>query len=230
MNIEFEAGNLDLKPTKIVAVARNYRAHAEEMKTDVPAEPSFFLKPPSSLLPNRGKVILPKASKRVDHEVELAVIMKTRARKIAPVDVKMSILGFSVMVDVTARDIQAKAKQKGMPWTIAKGYDTFAPIGPRIVPAGAVDEKNLEIWLKINGEDRQRGNTDQMIFKVEQLVSFISYVMTLEPMDIIATGTPAGVGPMQDGDVIEAGIERIGVLHFTAEHETAVRHDGHQTC
>jgi len=222
MNIEYEGGDLELKPTKIVAVARNYRAHAAEMKADVPSEPSFFLKPPSSLLPNMGKVILPKVSKRVDHEVELAVIMKTGVRKIAPVDVKRNLLGFTVMVDVTARDIQAEAKQKGMPWTIAKGYDTFAPIGPRIVSAGAVDVRKLEIWLKINGEDRQRGNTDQMIFQVEQLVSFISHVMTLEPMDIIATGTPAGVGPMRDGDMIEAGIERIGVLHFNVESEPAV--------
>ena len=222
MKIEFEGGNFDLKPTKIVAVARNYRAHAEEMRADVPAEPSFFLKPPSSLLPHKGEVILPKTSTRVDHEVELAVIMKTGARKIAPVNVKESILGFTVMVDVTARDIQSKAKQAGMPWTIAKGFDTFAPIGPRIVSAGALDERNLEIWLKINGEDRQRGNTDQMIFTVEQLVSFISRVMTLEPMDIIATGTPAGVGPMQDGDMIEAGIEGIGMLRFRAVRETAV--------
>jgi acylpyruvate hydrolase len=220
VNLELSGNEFDLKPTKIVAVARNYQAHADEMKADVPAEPSFFLKPPSSLLANNGEVILPKVSARVDHEVELAVIMKTRTRNVAPDDVKEKLLGYTVLVDVTARDIQAKAKQRGMPWTIAKGYDTFAPIGPRIVPVHAVDERNLGIWLKINGEERQHGNTAQMIFTVEQLVSFISNIMTLEPMDIIATGTPSGVGPMQDGDTIDAGIEQIGVLHFRAVRES----------
>jgi 2-keto-4-pentenoate hydratase/2-oxohepta-3-ene-1,7-dioic acid hydratase in catechol pathway len=219
VNIEFLGNDFDLIPTKIVAVARNYRAHAEEMKAELPKEPRFFLKPPSSLLANNSEVILPKASARVDYEVELAVIMKTKAKKVAPDNVKDKILGYTVLVDVTARDIQEDAKQKGMPWTISKGYDTFAPIGPRIVPVHGVDEKNLSIWLKINGEDKQRGNTGGMIFSVEQLVSYISNIMTLEPMDIIATGTPSGVGPMQDGDMIEAGIEHIGVLQFKAVSE-----------
>lgn len=220
MNIEYSGNDFDLMPTKIVAVARNYKAHADEMKVDLPKEPKFFLKPPSSLLANNGEVILPKSSARVDYEVELAVIMKAKAKKVAPDNVKEKILGYTVLVDITARDIQANAKQKGMPWTIAKGYDTFAPIGPRIVPVHAVDEKNLDIWLKNNGEEKLRGNTDRMIFSVEKLVSYISYIMTLEPMDIIATGTPSGVGPMQDGDMIEAGIEHIGVLHFKAVRES----------
>ena len=219
MILALDAQDIELSPSKIVAVARNYQAHADEMKSGVPKEPRFFLKPPSALLENNGEIVLPKASARVDHEVELAVIMKTRVKNIAPEDVKGNILGFSVLIDVTARDIQTRAKQEGMPWTIAKGFDTFAPIGPRIVPDHAVDVNNLDIWLKINGEYRQKGNTGQMIFSVEQLVSYISSVMTLEPMDIIATGTPSGVGPMLGGDIIEAGIEHIGMLHLKAVRE-----------
>ena len=219
MVLIFDDRNIDLKPSKIIAVARNYRAHAKEMGADVPSQPHFFLKPPSALLADKGDVILPKESAQVDHEVELAVIMKSRAKDVAPGNVKKKILGYTILVDVTARDIQAEAKRRGMPWSIAKGYDTFAPIGPRIVPVHVVDEKNLDIWLKINGEYRQRGNTRQMIFPVAQLVSYISHIMTLEPMDVIATGTPPGVGPMQDGDLVEAGIEHIGVLQFRALRE-----------
>jgi 2-keto-4-pentenoate hydratase/2-oxohepta-3-ene-1,7-dioic acid hydratase in catechol pathway len=211
--------DFELKPTKIVAVARNYQAHAEEMKTESPREPKFFLKPPSSLLANNGEVILPKTSARVDHEVELAVIMKAKTKKVTPGDVKEKILGYTILIDITARDIQASAKQSGMPWTIAKGFDTFAPIGPRIVPADEVDPQNLDIWLRVNGACKQRGNTNQMIFSVEELVSFISNIMTLEPMDVIATGTPSGVGSMNDGDVVEAGIKGIGVLRFKAVRE-----------
>jgi len=206
----------DLRPTKIVAVARNYKAHAEEMNVDLPKEPSLFLKPPSSLLANGGEVLLPQSSARIDHEVELAVVMKSRAKRITTEYVKENVLGYTILVDITARDIQAEAKKSGMPWTVAKGYDTFAPIGPRIVPVDEIDEKNLDIWLKINGVYKQRGNTNQMIFTVEEIVSHISHIMTLEPLDVIATGTPSGVGPMHDGDTIEAGIENIGTLRFKA--------------
>ncbi len=219
MILSLNEQDIELKPTKIVAAARNYQAHAEEMKAESPREPKFFLKPPSSLLAKNGEVILPKASARVDHEVELAVIMKTKTKKVKPENVKEKILGYTILVDVTARDIQASAKEKGMPWTIAKGFDTFAPIGPRIVPVGEIDFRNLDIWLRVNGAYKQRGNTSQMIFSVEELVSFISNIMTLEPMDVIATGTPSGVGPMNDGDVVEAGIAGIGVLRFKAVRE-----------
>jgi 2-keto-4-pentenoate hydratase/2-oxohepta-3-ene-1,7-dioic acid hydratase in catechol pathway len=219
MVLSLNEKDFDLRPTKIVAVARNYRAHAQEMKAELPKEPKFFLKPPSSLLADNGQVILPKLSARVDYEVELAVVMKERVKIWIPGDVKEKILGYTILVDVTARDIQAKAKQNGMPWTIAKGFDTFAPIGPRIVLATDIDPQNLDIWLKVNGAYKQRGNTSQMIFSVEKLVSSISSVMTLEPMDVIATGTPSGVGPMNDGDVVEAGVEGIGVLSFKVVRE-----------
>lgn len=219
MILKFGNRDLDLRPTKIIAVARNYKAHADEMRSAVPSQPSFFLKPPSSLLPNNGSVILPTVSARVDYEVELAVIMKSAAKNAAPDNVREKILGYTILVDITARDIQTEAKKAGLPWTIAKGFDTFAPLGPRVVGAEEIDEKNLDIWLKINGEFKQHGNTAQMIFPVEELVSYISQVMTLEPMDVIATGTPSGVGPMEHGDLVEAGIEHIGVLQFKAVRE-----------
>lgn len=219
MILKFGNRDLDLRPTKIIAVARNYKAHADEMRSAVHSQPSFFLKPPSSLLYNNGSVIMPTVSARVDYEVELAVIMRSAVKNAAPDDVRENILGYSILVDITARDIQTEAKKAGLPWTIAKGFDTFAPLGPRVVGAEELDEKNLDIWLKINGEFKQRGNTAQMIFPVEELVSYISHVMTLEPMDVIATGTPSGVGPMEHGDIVEAGIEHIGVLQFKAVRE-----------
>jgi len=211
--------SIDLRPTKIIAVARNYLEHAREMKAALPDEPTFFLKPPSALIPDEGVVVLPARSSRVDYEVELAAVIKERLRKIPARDIEKYLMGYSVMVDVTARDIQAKAKKEGMPWAIAKGFDTFAPLGPKIVPAGDIDVSKLAIWLKVNGEYKQRGNTDQMIFPVDELISYISHIMTLEPMDIIATGTPSGIGPMSHGDEIEAGIENIGVLRFSSLRE-----------
>jgi 2-keto-4-pentenoate hydratase/2-oxohepta-3-ene-1,7-dioic acid hydratase in catechol pathway len=219
MILDHGGRDYDLRPTKILCVARNYRAHAEEMKSEVPEEPTFFLKPPSALLLHGGEVVLPAASSRVEYEVELAVVIKSTIRSIMPGEVRKAVLGYTLMVDVTARDIQSVAKKNGMPWTIAKGYDTFAPIGPRIVPPDDLDPSNLGIWLKVNGELRQRGNTSQMVFGVEELISYVSRIMTLEPMDIIATGTPSGVGPMHDGDIVEAGIERIGTLRFKAVRE-----------
>jgi acylpyruvate hydrolase len=220
LRLVYGSETVDLNPTKIIAVARNYKAHADEMGAALPSEPKFFLKPPSALLADKGQVILPKASSRIDYEVELAVIIGARARNVGPDDVDAILLGYSVLVDITARDIQAIAKEQGMPWTIAKGYDTFAPMGPSIVPAQSVDPSNLDIWLKVNGDSKQQGNTNLMIFSVSELVSFISKIMTLEPMDVIATGTPSGVGPIKDGDVIEAGIEGIGILTFTAARQS----------
>jgi 2-keto-4-pentenoate hydratase/2-oxohepta-3-ene-1,7-dioic acid hydratase in catechol pathway len=219
MVVNLDTHSINLNPTKIIAVARNYREHAVEMKAETPNEPSIFLKPPSALVGDGSTVILPKISNRVDHEVELAVIVEKRMYRV-PMDViEKGLLGYTVMVDVTARDIQTIAKKKGMPWTISKGFDTFAPLGPRVVSAERIDVSNVGIWLKVNGEYRQRGNTNQMIFSVAQLVSYISHIMTLEPMDVIATGTPSGVGPLHDGDSVESGIDGIGVLKFRVARE-----------
>jgi 2-keto-4-pentenoate hydratase/2-oxohepta-3-ene-1,7-dioic acid hydratase in catechol pathway len=217
--LDFDGHLLKLRPTKIIGVARNYRSHAQEMGHSVPEEPKFFLKPPSAMIGDEGIVFLPGVAARIDHEVELAVIIKRRGHQIKPPRAREYILGYTISIDITARDIQQKAMAAGMPWTAAKGFDTFAPIGPRVVRPDQIDPQNLDIWLKVNGEYRQKSNTRYMVFPVEELISSISHIMTLEPMDIIVTGTPEGVGPINHGDVIEAGIRGIGVLRFRAERE-----------
>jgi 2-keto-4-pentenoate hydratase/2-oxohepta-3-ene-1,7-dioic acid hydratase in catechol pathway len=219
VTVDFDGKELELKATKIIAVARNYRAHAHEMGQSISEKPNIFLKPPSAMIGNNGVVILPKISNRVDYEVELAAVIKNRCRKISAQEVLKNILGYTIIVDITARDIQAEALKAGLPWTVAKGFDTFAPVGPKIVPTHDIDVTNLDIWLKVNGEYRQHSNTRNMIFQIEELVSYISKIMTLEPLDVIATGTPEGVGPMRHGDIIEAGIQEIGILKFRAKQE-----------
>ncbi len=210
--LPFQDGEIEIDPSKIVCLGRNYAKHAQEMKSEVPKEPIIFLKPPSSLIGPDEKIILPKRSNNVHHEVELAVIISKRAKNVEPDKAMDFVLGYTILLDITARDLQDEAKKKGLPWSVSKGFDTFAPIGPRVVGAEEIDPHNLEIGLKVNGEVRQRGNTSQMLFKIPEIISYISSIMTLESGDIIATGTPEGVGRIEHGDVIEAWIEGIGVL------------------
>ncbi len=193
--------------------------HINELKLSVPLDPKIFLKPPSSLIGNNDVVVIPRASKQVDYEVELAAIIKKQCWKVSKEKALDYVYGFTVFNDITARDIQAREMKEGMPWDIAKGFNTFAPVGPEIVPVVALDCNNLNIWLKVNGEMKQNSNTKNMIFSVEDLISYLSNIMTLEPLDIIATGTPEGVGPMKAGDIIESGIEGIGILRFKVEDE-----------
>ncbi|MBI3609480.1 MAG: fumarylacetoacetate hydrolase family protein [Nitrospirae bacterium] len=194
------------EPSKIVAVGVNYPDHAAEFKKELPKEPLLFLKPSTAVLDPQEPICLPSRSRRVDYEAELAVVIKKRAAKIEPEASREFILGYTCINDVTARDLQ---KEDGQ-WTRAKGFDTFAPLGPWIVTDISPD--NLKIESYLNGERRQSAGTAQLIFKVPTLVSFISQVMTLLPGDVIATGTPAGVGPMKSGDRIEIVIEGIGRL------------------
>ncbi len=177
------------------------------------------MKPPSALIGDNGVVIIPQASKQVDYEVELAAIIKEQCCKVPKEEALDYVLGFTVFNDITARDIQAREMKEGMPWDIAKGFNTFAPVGPEIVPVEDIDCHNLNIWLKVNGETKQNSNTKNMIFSVEDLISYLSSIMTLEPLDIIATGTPEGVGSIIAGDFVESGIEGIGILKFTVEDE-----------
>ena len=196
-----------LRPSKIICLLRNYKAHARELGHAAPERPRFFLKPPSALLPNRGTVLIPKGVENLHHEVELAVIIAKHGRFIEMERAAEYIEAYTVMLDITARDVQAKAKSKGLPWTEAKGYDTFAPVGPRAYAADEYDWHDKRIWLSVNGEMRQDGSTALMLFGVERIIHDISLIMSLEPGDIIMTGTPAGVGPLEDGDRVEAGIE-----------------------
>lgn len=206
------AGAGDVKVGKIVCLLRNYRAHAAEMKSEPPKEPYFFIKPSTSVVHDGGAIVMPAQSKNVHHEVELAVVVGKAAAKVSKARAMEHVSAYAVLVDVTARDIQDEAKKAGRPWSAAKGFDTFAPVSSA-VPAGRVpDPHNLAIWLKVNGETRQNGSTSQMIFDIPTVIEYISHIMTLEPGDIIATGTPEGVGPIESGDVLEAGIEGVGTL------------------
>jgi len=197
------------EPSKIVAVGVNYKAHAQEMGHRLPEEPLLFLKPPSSIVGPGGAIHYPDGVTRLDYEAELAVVIKKKARDITPEQASGVILGYTCLNDVTARDLQQKDKQ----WTRAKSFDTFAPIGPWIVTD--LDPSNLKIEGILNGETKQSSSTSDLIFPVPFLVSFISTIMTLLPGDVITTGTPSGVGPMQRGDTIEVVIEGIGRLTNT---------------
>jgi 2-keto-4-pentenoate hydratase/2-oxohepta-3-ene-1,7-dioic acid hydratase in catechol pathway len=193
-------------PTKIIAVGLNYFDHANEVQMKISDEPLIFMKPPSTLIAHNDNIIYPKMSKQLDYEAELAVIIKNRIKNIEPEDVFENILGYTCFNDVTARDLQKKDEQ----WTRAKSFDTFAPIGPFI--STGLNSDNLQIKLYKNGQLMQNSSTNNMIFKVDKIISFISKIMTLFPGDIIATGTPSGVGKLEEGDIVEVEIEGIGVL------------------
>lgn len=196
-------------PSKIVALGLNYRDHAEEVKMALPKEPLLFMKPSTSVIGPGEAVVYPKKSKRVDYEAELAVVIGKRAKAVPEERAAEYILGYTCLNDVTARDLQPKDGQ----WTLAKGFDTFAPLGPWIL--SDIDPSHLEISSYLNGERRQHSNTKNLIFSPHRLVSYISHVMTLLPGDVIATGTPSGIGPMAVGDRVDVVIEGIGTLSNT---------------
>ena len=194
------------QPSKIVALGVNYRSHGEEMSHRIPEEPLIFIKPSTSVIGPEADVIYPHISQRVDYEGELGVVIGKRARYVSPRDSYKYIFGYTCINDVTARDIQARDKQ----WTRGKGFDTFCPIGPCIETE--LNPDNLMLETRLNGERKQYTSTADLIFPVDDLVSFISQVMTLLPGDVIATGTTSGVGPMQPDDMVEVEIEGIGIL------------------
>ena len=193
-------------PGKIVCVGRNYPQHAAEQGAEVPEYPLLFLKPPSAVIGPEESIVLPPQSARVDHEAELAVVIGKRGRWLNVEEAMSIVSGYTIANDVTARDLQEHDGQ----WTRAKGFDTFCPLGPWI-------ETDLEshgslIQCRVNGELRQFGTTADMVFPISQLLAFITSIMTLEPGDVVLTGTPAGVGPLQEGDSVEISIEGIGTL------------------
>jgi 2-keto-4-pentenoate hydratase/2-oxohepta-3-ene-1,7-dioic acid hydratase in catechol pathway len=202
-------------PQKIVCVGRNYRDHAKELGNEVPAEPLLFFKPVSSLLAPGGVVRMPKTSERVDFEGELALVVGKRASKLKPdADWRSYVRGYTVANDVTARDLQKKDGQ----WTRAKGFDTFCPVGPFV--SDEVDPvKGLTVETRVNGELKQHGSTKDFIFSIPELLSYITAAITLEPGDLLLTGTPAGVGPLAAGDRVEVEIDGLGVLTNAVEAE-----------
>ena len=196
------------RPGKIVCVGRNYVGHARELGNDVPEQPLIFLKPPSSVIQNGETIVLPAQSARVDHEGEIAVLIGSRARHVSASEALAAVAGYLPLNDVTARDLQKLDVQ----FTRAKGFDTFCPIG-RVVPALGLDWRGLEVVCRVNGQVRQHGKALDMVFGIPAIIAWISAIMTLEPGDIIATGTPEGIGPIVDGDVVD--VELLGLSRLS---------------
>ncbi|MFX0016071.1 MAG: fumarylacetoacetate hydrolase family protein [Promethearchaeota archaeon] len=205
-----------IQSSTIICLARNYLDHAKEMGIEpknLPSNPVLFLKPKSALIGPGQNIVFPPQAKQVDHEVELAVVIGKKGKNISQEESLDFVFGYTILLDITARDIQALAKKKGHPWFPSKGFDTFSPIGPFIVTSDEIkDPHKLDIELRVNDQIKQKGNTRDMIFKIGQILSYCSTITTLHPGDLIATGTPAGVGPVKKGDKISATIESIGTL------------------
>ncbi len=197
------------RPSKIVCVGRNYAEHAKELGNEVPRAPLLFLKPPSAIIGHEEAIVLPEASGRVEFESEIGVVIGHRLHGLHiddTAEAEAAIGGFVCLNDVTARDLQKSDGQ----WTRAKGFDTFCPVGPRVV--SGLDWRDLEVIGRVNGQERQRARSTEMVFSIPALLAYISGVMTLEPGDLVATGTPAGVGLLTVGDVVEVEIPGVGIL------------------
>ncbi|HSM61987.1 MAG TPA: fumarylacetoacetate hydrolase family protein [Longimicrobiales bacterium] len=202
-------------PSKIVCVGRNYAKHAAELGNVVPAEPLIFLKPPSSLLPSGGEIVMPRGMGRVDYEGEIGVVIGIRARHVPESEAWRHVAALAPVNDVTARDLQRSDGQ----WTRAKGFDTFCPVGEP-APVADVDLAGLAVTTRVNGELRQEGNIGELRFSIPFLIAHISRIMTLEPGDLIATGTPEGVGPLAPGDEVVVEVRGVGsVANRVAEEE-----------
>jgi 5-oxopent-3-ene-1,2,5-tricarboxylate decarboxylase/2-hydroxyhepta-2,4-diene-1,7-dioate isomerase len=202
-----------LQPGKIICLGLNYSEHARETNTPLPEEPLYFEKAVSAIIAHNQPVIYPPHLGRIDPEVELAFIMARRAHGVKSADAGQYIAGYTILNDVTARDLQGKDVKNSHPWYRSKSLDTFCPIGPWIVTADEIDPKEvLTIQLRVNGEVRQNSSTRYLIFDIPTLISTISELITLEPGDIISTGTPHGIAPVYPGDVMEAEVEKIGIL------------------
>ncbi|RUP46116.1 hypothetical protein BC936DRAFT_147343 [Jimgerdemannia flammicorona] len=191
---------------KIVAIGRNFSEHAKELNNPVPKSPFFFLKPTSSYLVSGGNVEIPKGCD-VHHEIELCVVVGKEARDLRASDAFDYVAGYALGIDMTARNLQAEAKKKGLPWSMAKGFDTFTPISDFIPKNDIPDPSDVNLWLKLDNVLKQQGNTSDMIFNIPTLLEFVTSIMRLEPGDLLMTGTPAGVGPIQPGQTITAGLK-----------------------
>ncbi|HYF39174.1 MAG TPA: fumarylacetoacetate hydrolase family protein [Gemmatimonadales bacterium] len=197
---------MPIRPSKIIGIGRNYVEHARELGNQVPEVPILFFKPPTALIGPGEPILLPSVSQRVEFEAEIGVVIARRLRRADPEAAERAIGGYVCVNDVTCRDLQKVDGQ----WGRAKGFDTFCPVGPRV--ATGLDWRSLELRCRVNGVERQKGKATDMHFAIPELVSFLSGIMTLEPGDLIATGTPAGTGPLHDGDTVEVEITGVGIL------------------
>lgn len=214
-NIKIKGTAIEYPVGKIVCLGRNYLDHIRELGNQLPDRAVIFCKPASSLLSDGGEVEIPDYSNDCHHELELAVLIGTEGKKIAVADALQHVAGYGVALDLTLRDVQNELKGKGLPWEIAKGFDTACPLSD-FVPAGQVDTpNNLRLTLKVNGELRQDGTTAQMMRSIEEIIAEVSAIYTLEAGDIILTGTPAGVSRIKSGDALDGEIEQVGSLRVT---------------
>lgn len=206
------------RPQKILCIGRNYKEHAAELGNEIPEEPLFFSKAPSAIIPHHGVIRIPGEVGRVDHEGELVVVIGKQAHNVSQSKAMDFVAGFSILNDVTARELQKSDIKGGKPWFRSKSFDTFCPFGPFLIPKEAVQNyDNLELEVAVNGDRRQHASTSQMIFQIEEIVAYISKFCTLQPGDLIATGTPAGVGELHAGDIVECRISEIGSLNNRVE-------------
>jgi acylpyruvate hydrolase len=204
--VQIKGSNEQIPVGKIVCIGQNYAAHIKEMKAETPTSPVFFLKPTTAIVPTGGEVVLPSISHDVHHEVELTVLIGKEGKNISPTSALDYVAGYGVGLDMTLRDVQAEAKKKGLPWTLAKGFDTSAPLSDFAASKQVMNPGNLTVQLKVNGVVRQQSSTNDLIFSVEKLIAYISRFVTLEKGDVIYTGTPQGVAQVKSGDVLEASL------------------------
>jgi len=216
---KFQDSEKHVRIGKIICLARTYAEHAREMNATVTEDPLLFLKPTSSVIYDHGTIIIPKRSQCLHHEVELGIILGKKGKNIREEKAMQYVLGYLVALDITARDIQSVSKKNGWPWAIAKGFDTFAPLSDAVTKEKVPNPQNLDLMLKINGTVKQSANTNQMIYSIERIISFISEIMTLEPGDLILTGTPEGVGEIKEGDVLEAQLDSLCSLTVDVKRE-----------
>ncbi|KAI8793712.1 acylpyruvase FAHD1, mitochondrial-like [Biomphalaria glabrata] len=202
---------------KIVCVGRNYREHAAELGNPVPSKPILFLKPTSAYISEGQAIKIPQGCNDLNHEVELGVVIGSKAIQVAPEEALNYVGGYALGLDMTARDWQSEAKKQGHPWSLAKGFDTSCPVSAFIEKEKIPDPNNIDLWLKVNGETKQAGNTKDMIFSVEYLVSYASQYFTLEPGDLLLTGTPSGVSKLKPGDIIQAGLGNLISMQFKVD-------------
>lgn len=222
--IRFRNSQKKLYVGKILCLGRNYAEHAREMKTDVPAVPVVFMKPATALVHDGEEVIPLPFSHNVHFEAEMVIVIGRRAKNVPAERSHEYVGGYAVGLDMTLRDVQDEAKSKGLPWTVAKGFDTSAPVSDAVESEAVVNPNALSISLKVNGEVRQHSNTEMMIFKVHDIVSYLSTIFTLEPGDLIFTGTPEGVGKVEPGDHLEAELEDVGTLQVKIRRPLEEQH------
>ena len=213
-SVAVKGDNQPVQVGKILCLARNYVAHAKELGNEVPTEPVLFSKPASSIIGHGQNVVIPAYSNDCHHEVELAVLIGAQGKHVSPEDAMKCVAGYAVAIDMTLRDTQAKLKEKGYPWDLAKGFDTSCPLSEFVAATSVADPHQLHLTLEVNGQMRQNGNSNCMIHRIPQILAFASAAFTLEPGDIILTGTPAGVGRVVAGDTMRALIDGIGELEI----------------